>query len=250
MARTFTSTSYAEVNTAAITAYPFTMACWFRPGNVTTESPLMFVGDKDAASFFCALHARGQEAGDPVAALAHNYGGATVPYAVTSTSYVASSWQHACGVWTSASSRAAYLNGGGKGTNTTATNAMSAHDRTSIGRYGDSTPLALTANCDIAEAAIWDVALTDDEVAQLGRGYAPLMVRPSSLVFYAPLVGYASPELNYGDSALALTLTGTPAAAPHPPIIYPRRRRVYAPLAVTTQSQAPRSYHYFTHVWG
>lgn len=40
----------------------------------------------------------------------------------------------------------------------------------------------------IAEAAIWNAALTDAEVAVLAAGYSPLLVRSQSLVFYIPLV--------------------------------------------------------------
>ena len=43
--------------------------------------------------------------------------------------------------------------------------------------------------CDgsLAEAAIWNAALSDAEVAALATGVSPLLVRPGSLVFYAPL---------------------------------------------------------------
>lgn len=43
-------------------------------------------------------------------------------------------------------------------------------------------------NGTIAEAGIWNVALTDDEILGLARGFTPNQIRPQSLQLYAPLV--------------------------------------------------------------
>ena len=40
----------------------------------------------------------------------------------------------------------------------------------------------------IAEFAIWNVALSADEIASLAKGFRPPLIRPQSLVFYAPCV--------------------------------------------------------------
>jgi hypothetical protein len=40
----------------------------------------------------------------------------------------------------------------------------------------------------IAETGVWNVTLTADEIASLAKGVACNLVRPQSLVFYAPLV--------------------------------------------------------------
>ena len=50
---------------------------------------------------------------------------------------------------------------------------------------------------DIAELAIWNIALSDDDVFALGdpdNRVSPLLVRPDALVGYWPLVGFAAPE--------------------------------------------------------
>jgi hypothetical protein len=57
----------------------------------------------------------------------------------------------------------------------------------------------------MAEVAIWDVALTADEVAQLGDRMKPMRVRPQSLKFYSPLVR----ELIDVRGGLTGTATGT-----------------------------------------
>jgi hypothetical protein len=39
-------------------------------------------------------------------------------------------------------------------------------------------------NAKIAEAAIWNIALTNDEVLSLSKGFAPYLIRPMNLRFY------------------------------------------------------------------
>lgn len=84
----------------------------------------------------------------------------------------------------------------------------------------------------IAEVGIWNVALSDSDVALLAKGVSPLMVHPESLVFYAPLIGQYSPEIEL-RSARNLTLTGTPTQSAHPPIFYiPHRESPFHAVAV------------------
>lgn len=71
----------------------------------------------------------------------------------------------------------------------------------------------------LAEVAIWDVALTAGEAATLGKGFCPLLVRPQSLVLYAPLVGAYSPETDLVGGGTGAT-TGTTKVA-HPRVMRP-----------------------------
>lgn len=64
----------------------------------------------------------------------------------------------------------------------------------------------------LAECAIWSVALTDDEINSLAKGFKPSRIRPQSLVFYAPLVR-AAIDVRQG---LALTPVNSPTVADHP----------------------------------
>lgn len=153
--------------------------------------------------------------------------GAGTGNATTSTTISADTWFHACGVYTSATSRAAFLNGGGKGTDAT-NRTPSGIDRTSVG-MGDgssaSTPFAPAGTGYLAEVGIWDAALTDAEVAVLATGVSPLAVRPQSLVGYWPIVGKTSPEINYVNGTAVLSVQGTLSAAPHPRVFMPRTTR-------------------------
>ena len=76
---------------------------------------------------------------------------------------------------------------------------------------------------DIAECAVWDVALSAADVASLGAGVSPLLVRPDSLIFYAPLHGEASTDDEI-DIVGGITITefNSPAVSDHPPgLFYP-----------------------------
>lgn len=72
-----------------------------------------------------------------------------------------------------------------------------------------------------AECAIWNVALSAAEIASLGKGFSPQMIRPQSLVGYWPLHGNASPEpdLRNGNNG---TISGSPTKNDHPRVIRPR----------------------------
>ena len=76
--------------------------------------------------------------------------------------------------------------------------------------------VALHFSGQVAEAAIWNVALTDAEVDALAHGFTPDQIRPQSLVFYTPLVR------NIQDLKGGLTITNnnTATVSDHP--------RVYA----------------------
>lgn len=72
----------------------------------------------------------------------------------------------------------------------------------------------------IAEFAVWDVILTAAEMAALGAGISPLLIRPASLVSYVPLLGGQSPEPDWKIAGGA-TVIGTAAAA-HPRVFKAR----------------------------
>lgn len=126
-------------------------------------------------------------------------------------------WHHAVAIRSSGTAYI-YVDGAQEGgtttsaPNTPATNA-------SIGMATDATGDTLPLNANIAECAMWDVALTDAEIATLADGFSPLFVRPESLLVYVPLIGNNSPET---DIVTSTTWAVTEATkADHPRIIYP-----------------------------
>ena len=133
-------------------------------------------------------------------------------------------WNHALGKSLTTTDHQVILNGdtGNKGTSTDqASGTWEGLDRLSIGRLGDSTP-SFYVSGKIAEVAMWDVALSDAEAVILSLGYSPLLVKPESLVFYAPLLGIPNAgSLNDRIGALALTNFNTVTAADHPEVLNP-----------------------------
>ena len=83
-------------------------------------------------------------------------------------------------------------------------------------------------NGDLAEWAVWNAILTQEEATALSKGVCPLLIRPESLVFYAPVFGNQSPEPNLVH-ANSGTLTGTAASSRHPRTLRSAPRRVFAP---------------------
>lgn len=120
----------------------------------------------------------------------------------------ANTWQHALAVCPTSNTAAVYLNGGSKATgslNPTVPIVSLALSNTSSSAFS------------IAEAAIWSAELDDTDAAILAAGVSPLLVRPQSLVYYAPLIR-AAQDVRRG---VTLTATGTPTVTDHPRTIYP-----------------------------
>lgn len=177
---------FIEGASAVVTAVPLTMACWFRPVNVTTNFSLMSLSVDTGATDRFVLQAAGAIAGDPVR-LQITQAGTTSNAAVSASGYTANNWWHAAGVFTSATSRKAFISGVG-GTADTTNLTPSGVNRTGMGYHTTSGTRGTFMNGRIAEAAIWNEALTDAEIASLARGFRPSLIRPDKLVFYSPLI--------------------------------------------------------------
>jgi len=204
----------ASAGATPVTAPPFTISLWFKPVDATTNGFLAGVSDTAGDNNYFRLR-KNSDGTLSAAAFATSAASAT-----TTTTYTAGVWHHACARFTSATSRQVYLNGGGKGTNTT-NRSPAGVDSVCVGARVGATASDLVAS-DIAHVAIWNVALTDQEIAALARGTSPLSIRPQNLVFFAPLDGRASPEIDYTRNGNDLTLTGSPAvAATSPPVAAP-----------------------------
>lgn len=180
MAFSFNGTSsYIEATSTPVTTFPFTMSCWFNPANVTTGGTLMSLGVANGTDRF-QMVIRGDLAGDFIAI--SSLVGATAATATTTIGYTANTWHHAIAVCRSITSRSIFLNGGGKNTNTTSSNPAGINNILLGSRW--STSRGFFFNGRIAEVAIYNAALTDDEVISLSKGFAPYLIRPNNLKFY------------------------------------------------------------------
>ena len=221
MSRTFDgSDQYLEIDSAPVTAVPFSFACWFNPVNVTSSGTLVSIADKDVADQYHYMQAGGASTNDPIRVTSYDgSGGLAVSY-----SFVAATWQHAAAVFATTTSRTSYINAGDKDTNTDLVSPANI-DRISIGRIGDSTP-GTYFNGSIAEVGIWNIALTDADVIILAAGYSPLFVHPENLVAYWPLIRDSDDDKVGGYD---LTPANSPTVSPHPPgILYPAPPMFYS----------------------
>lgn len=214
MARLFddATTEYLEVASSAVSGYPLTLAGWFYSDDAAAEQVIVSVADSATSANYHVLVAHGGLGGDPVTARSRAANGT----AQSSTGYSINTWHHACGVFTAADDRAAFIDGGSKGTDATSS-ADTGFDAMSIGRVGDSSPSDYFSG-RIAEVGIWDVALSDAEVAVLGAGYSPLFVRPQNLVAYWSLIRDEDQDRVGGFD---MTAFNTPTIATHAPVSYP-----------------------------
>lgn len=167
---------------AAVTGgAPLTMACWFKPANVTTSGVMMNLGRSGTGDHRFALSAMGTVGGDPVRAETRTTAAAS---ADTTSGFASGVWQHAAAKFAASDNRSAFLNGGSVWTNTSNV-VPSSLTRTRLGSTGAGT---LPYVGRIAEAAIWGGTLpTDLELIDLAAGVLPTDIQPGSLLAYWPL---------------------------------------------------------------
>lgn len=209
MAYEFNGTSdYIEATSAVVTAVPLTMACWVNPDNTSANhTPIAVSADTGLERWMLQL--AGGLAGDPIRAFTQGGGSNDTANA---SAFTANTWQHAAARFSANNNRRAYRNGVG-GTANTASITPTGVNRTNIGCSWASAARAGFHDGEIAEVGIWNVALDDAEIAALATGVRCSLVRPQSLVFYAPLIRDVI-DLSKGVS---LTTTGATVS------VHPRR---------------------------
>jgi hypothetical protein len=224
MSRAFTATQYLQVGAAVRTTLPFTIACNFRNA-----------GSLAAFPFLVAQYTNGST-NNRHHLFVHSGGAVGAGTRTTTTGEALSSglvsdnlWHHAAGVWTSTTSRAAYLDGGSSGSN--ATNlSPTAPNRTSIGAWNAGANAGLIGN--IAHVAFWNVALTADEILRMGQDrVSPLLIRPSALICYLPYMGRDTNEIDIVGGRV-FTNSGSTLAPDDEPLIRQfatGRRKIFVP---------------------
>ena len=211
------SSEFMRYGSAVVSAAPLTMACWFKGDDLTADSCALSITDKDTNVDYFGLFVRKTDTyANKVEYGARSAAGGS-PTAATTTAWSANTWHHVCGVEISTASRAVYIDGGSKGTETTDITPLNL-DRTTVGVLDRLSPV-LYASGRIDHVSIWNVALTDAEVAQLAAGASPLLIRPTGLVAYWMLVGGVLVDVIGG---VTLTNNGAAVDPDHSPLWYPQ----------------------------
>jgi hypothetical protein len=174
------SSQYLIGGSAPVSAVPLTIAAWFRPTASGASGAICAVGG-------VTDHCRLSLSSGQVQALSQ---GSSTAISLTSGSITAGQWAHCAAVFSGTASRIAYLNGVAATENTTNC-TQGAFSEILIGARRITT-LAQFIGGDIAEVGVWNAALNADEIAGLAKGFPCRLVRPSNLVFYAPLINFLS----------------------------------------------------------
>lgn len=228
MARSFDgSTQYLEYagNAAQLNASdPFSMFCWAYPVDTATPCPLLSIYLPDFYPWNHVLALGGDNSpflAVPVLAQSSAY--LTGPFqASIVNAYSANRWVACGGVWANQSSRQVYANGVPGTPDTNNVNNPYGPNTTGIGTACAGplfAPPRTYANCPIAEAAVWNVALTDAEMLALAKGVKPYLIRPKNLFGYWPLHGLQSPEADRSGKAQNMILTAAPPSFNHAPLV-------------------------------
>ena len=79
----------------------------------------------------------------------------------------------------------------------------------------------------LADVALWNIDLSDSDVAALAKGVSPLHIRPDYLIAYWPLAGRHDPEIDR-VGGFQMTLVNAPTFISN----HPRLHRLYRKLGV------------------
>lgn len=193
MALTFDAGNYISKASALVASPPMTMACWV---NFTTNAANAFIMGIASAttthsSYFSIQMLTASK--KIIAAISNDAGSTTDVTAATSTTTSTATWYHVAAVFTSATSRTAYLNGAGATTSAVSVTPGTC-DSSYVGDIKFNATVAAGLIGLVAFPAFWNVALSATDIASLANGESPLHYHPSGLVSYARLTGGNSPE--------------------------------------------------------
>jgi hypothetical protein len=201
-----------SIGTAIVTAYPWTWACWFLIDTTTGVKTLMAEGDLAGLANYWAL----APSENALTFFVQSTAGSDTAF-IPSPTLSAGTWYHACAVGRATALIDLYLNGGNKASTVTA-RTPAGLDNTTLGVSRLSSDLNWHDG-RIAEACLWNVALSDAEVAEIADPLTdPRTVQGANLIAYWPLCGDASPEPDEIGSN-DLTVNGA-IKADHPPGVF------------------------------
>lgn len=224
MAREFNGSSqYLLRSASVVTAVPFTIHAWFRTTTTSGTATILAMNAEDASFHGWFFGRSGTNL------IIEVYGTEGSTSLVTNTNPISTNTWHAGTLVTPANNdRRLYVDGGNKRTHPipsarTPTGVQNAV----IGAYKSGAGGATLGGYwsgDLAEVAIWNVALSDAEVLDLysggtgGIGKSPALVQSANLVAYWKLLA-ADSNIDYAG-ANDMTAVGSPGDDTHPAIDY------------------------------
>lgn len=192
---------------------PFTIVGYYKSDSLTVDQSIASLASSSDDIGFFTLAAAGNRAGDYITNNARDDGQGTNEFTESAIAYTANIWQHAAAVFTSDTARDVYLNGGNKGSAAGTESADPSDNRTGIGcLYRQSITWYFSGK--LAEIAIWDVALSAAEIAQLAAGATPTTIQSGNLLAYWDLLENG---LDKSGNGKHLSASGSPTySSDHP----------------------------------
>lgn len=209
------SSQYLTTTTNVVTGPPVTVCLWAAPGTETgaqlTAYQLHYGNDRGWSIRFDS-----NAANDPILFLSYD-GVAGSSATAPTVDFVANTWYHVCGQEAATNSRAVWVSGANKATNTDNRTGHGAATGQRIGGRGDAGQLFQGS---VEQVCVWNATLVDAEVAALATGIACRRVRPANLVACPRLVSGTSPEIDECGGRTWI-LTGAPPLSTSSPKVVP-----------------------------
>lgn len=225
MARNFNGSSQdlnkvATIPGVSTTDSPFTVAVWAKPASTGAGSHNLYATGPASPNGYSIQLRRDADAWNFYVS-----NGVTDVNATEAAGVTSGAWRHVVGVQSAAggSGGSILLYTGGVLRQTTSLGGIARVREGTTHCIGGDRSDAGTPNQlwdgDIAEFALWDVALTQNEITALSLGFSPLFIRPNNLQCYQPLIGVYSPEIDI-VRGFNFTVSGSPSQSAHPAMIY------------------------------
>jgi len=168
---------------------PFTVVAWAKCPDPTAGHAIFWMGDSTIGDQYFGLYL--SSSGYAAAAHRTNSGGQDI--AIGTVVAADGMWHQLAGVFVNNSLRHVYLDGRKGATNTGGNQDLSAFNRTTIGRFDDSTP-TIDFIGSIDHVLVYNRALTDAEIAQLYTDPFAMFRRPRIELWLPAAGGHAYTE--------------------------------------------------------
>jgi len=215
MAYQFTSASsqYLSAVSSPVTSLPITLAGWFNLPNTGVNQSIISIQTTNIG--IVNTHRLNLNLNNNLVATSIRGAGGGNQSSFFTGSYTPNTWNHGCAVFSTTSSRLVYQNGIAGGLNSVlVTTDESTFNSTTLGVAINNITPAAYSNGLTADLGIWNIALTQPEIASLANGMTCDKIRPQNLVFYAPLIR----DLQDTKGGLIITPNNGPTVADHPRI--------------------------------
>jgi hypothetical protein len=211
------SSQYLNTTSTPVNSTPLTFFYRFRPVNTTDAQAIVTLQNTNADSRIACAYNPGVSPVRAVQSIIVDNSGTLGTTIINEQTISGSVWYSAGVTWSSLTAGVAYLDGSSANSSLSASGAvtLTSIDQILIATRKVSNTPGVFFDGNLADIALWNVALTDGEIASLAKGFKPTRIRPQSLVFYAPLIR----NLQDTRGGRAITNNNAATVADHPRVI-------------------------------